>query len=446
MDEAAHMQQEGDSYQTAAKVYDALSPSLLQFGKHSLCMLNSSPYTKVGKYYEKYTEALAVKDDKPVFPQIFAFQYPSWCLYADYYKYPKHKNDMLPAASPDWDEDEVDENGEYIHNDSVRDLIVITRGEELSNPEKFKVENRSQWAEVMDAYLRPEMVDQAFLGRPDANGNCTALRTNFNHPQAGHTYVCHLDPSSTTAGFGFAMAHTEEIARQDPTSETHMDTHIVFDIVKRWQPNQFAEGTIDPEIVLDEIGLWIKIFRPVEVSTDQFQSSMIISWLNKFCREHGLSGTQIAEKTATPQANYYSASRTKDALNMGLIHFPSDTADCDWLALEMKNLQIINSAGRYPKIDCPSVGPVQTKDIWSAVSELTYSLIGDVVAQDARAMLGEMKPALGASGGYNLGGQPLQRRSLSEILGRAGGGSPMGGENPSDMVNYGTWAMKGRRR
>jgi len=65
-------------------------------------------------------------------------------------------------ASPDWDEDEVDEDGEELWNDKDKLFIRAARAKEAENPETYKVERRGKFAEVTDAYLNPTMVDRMF--------------------------------------------------------------------------------------------------------------------------------------------------------------------------------------------------------------------------------------------------------------------------------------------
>jgi hypothetical protein len=452
LDEMAHMQQEGASYMTAKQVYDALSPSLLQFGRHSLCMMNSSHYTKVGTFYEKYLEALKVSDGKPANNMIFTLQYPSWAGYEGYRDVAKPVYRKVEMASPDWDEDEVDENGEPVYSEEDKEAIKLARNEEASDPQKFKVENRSQWAEVLDAFLEPELVDRAFLGRPTGENQYQAFNCNWANPLPGVDYYCHLDPSSTTAGFGFCMGHTETFPEKNiKTGEIeYHDHHVVVDIVKRWLPKNFMTqgyGTdlvFDYEWVLEEIAHWVAIFRPVEITVDQFGAPTIIAWFSRWCKENEMIGTRIYEKTATARLNWQVAQRFKDALYLDRIHLPNDTPDCDWLALEMKNLQQINSQGTYSKIACPTVGPVQTMDVYSAVSQCCYSLIGDTTVRDTRAMISAVKPAMGAQGGYPLGGSKLQRRSLESLMpGRSDmPGSGMGANKNIDSVNRGNWTRK----
>src|ERR1019366_2158534 len=57
IDEMAHMIP-GESKASAEQVYAASDPSLDQFGLDGIMFLNSSPYTKVGMFYEVYEGAL----------------------------------------------------------------------------------------------------------------------------------------------------------------------------------------------------------------------------------------------------------------------------------------------------------------------------------------------------------------------------------------------------
>jgi hypothetical protein len=58
---------------------------------------------------------------------------------------------------------------------------MIARQEEAADPSKFKVERRGHFAEVIDAYFDPEMVDRMFKGRPlwddKPRGSLTSLPT-----------------------------------------------------------------------------------------------------------------------------------------------------------------------------------------------------------------------------------------------------------------------------
>lgn len=424
MDEMAHMQQEGESAATADQVYEAAIPALAQFGKDAIVFCNSSPYTKLGKFYERYQAAL--RDDEenpgnPGAPNSFAFQYPSWALFEGWQEDPLHRFSKCITVSPDWDVEQKTDEGEYYHSEEDREAIEQARREEQQNPDTYKVERRAQFAEVLEAYLRPEMVDRCFAGRPMPNGEFFPIQTNFDSPQWIHRYKCHIDPSSTTAGFGFAMGHTEELEDQFGNQATH----VVFDVVKRWNPKEFPDGVIDWEVVLREVFGYVNAFRPYEVTFDQFNSAAPIQWLNRICREHNLD-TRVYEKTATSQSNWNRAEIFRTALYQGLVHSPYDTADTEYAAMELKYLQQINTSGKFPRIDKQDIGPVQTKDMADCMMDVVESLIGNKLTRQNRDFIGGMPMALGAAGGFALGGIHSRGRPDNKDFSQLGGTQRVG--------------------
>jgi hypothetical protein len=407
-DEMAHMQQEGESAQTAAAVYEALTPSLAQFGKAAMIFCNSSPYTKVGKFFERYNDGIKLTDkNRPAAPMTLTFQFPSWALFEGYqgHKSKFHSRPFKRAitVSPDWIPEETvksPDGTEYQHSAEDKDNILIEQDNERQDDDTYKVERRGEFAEVVDAFLRPEMVDQAYLGVPTRDGMFLPLKTNWTNPSFQYEYKAHLDPSNTTAGFGFAMGHIEQFEHEDTIKD-----HVVMDVIHRWLPEQFPERVVDWEIVLGDIVRWVDLFQPYEVTFDQFQSSAPMQWLNKWLRENNMSSIRVYEKTATAQYNWNRANVFRTALYQGLVHLPSDTAAAEWSALELKHLQQINTAGRFPRIDKQEIGFVQTKDMADCIMEVTDSLIGNVVNNETRSNLASLTPAMGAKGGYQIGGR-----------------------------------------
>lgn len=403
-DEMAHMMNEGESAQTAAAVYDAAIPALAQFGKSAMIFCNSSPYTKLGRFYERYEQAMSIDDSgNPAAPLMFGFRFPSWALFEGWQNDPNRRFRKAITVSPDWDPEEK-ANGQLWHSPEDRDAIVIERELERQEPETYKVERRGQFAEVIDAYLRPESVDTCFAGLPtvvdEDEIQYTPLITNWNGASYMHRYKAHLDPSSTTAGFGFALGHVEVL-------ENHLgeqSQHVVFDIVKRWNPKEFPEGVVDWQIVLNEIIQYVDIFRPFEVTFDQFQSAAPIQALNRMIRDKGWSGIRVYEKTATAQHNWHRAECFRTALYQGLVHAPHDTSDTQYAALELKYLQQVNTSGRFPRVDKQEIGPVQTKDMADCMMEVVESLIGNIMAREVRESMGFMPVGFGAPGGFAIGG------------------------------------------
>ena len=331
IDEMAHMIP-GESKASADQVYIAAEPSLDQFGVDGMMFLNSSPYTKIGMFYECFEANMRPFDPtKPVTftplnemdsdeiavsngnPRNMTFQYPSWALFEGYryYKSKYKKTERgkifgkgMVTVSPDWNPDEVDEKGRPCYNLEDRGAILQARAKEAANPEAYKVERRGKFAEVSDAYLNPTMVDQMYKGRPAGlkpapNGDIIRhfepISTNWG---VGVTnlfrYKFHIDPSSTTAGFGFAIAHIEYF----PNVTTGMEEeHVVFDLIKRWNPQDFPGKVIRWEPILNEIATLAEIFTPYEITFDQHQSAQPIQDLSERLNQRSV-GTRVYEKFA----------------------------------------------------------------------------------------------------------------------------------------------------
>jgi hypothetical protein len=284
--------------------------------------------------------------------------------------------------------------------------MTIARADEAANPETYKVERRGKFAEVTDAYLNPTMVDRAFQGVPNGFNDLQQrvlqqLDTNWGDGAINlYKYKFHLDPSSTTAGFGFAIAHLEyhDDIKGDP------EPHVVFDLVKRWNPKEFPGETIQWATVINEILSYAEIFRPYEITFDQFQSAEPIQTLNYALMDRGIEGINVYEKTATLERNWYRCETFKTALNHGLVHCPNDTEDAELASNELKFLQVRNTGGRHPRVDKQEIGPVQTKDIADCIMECTEALIGNVLSNRMRERASNAVISAGAPGGFRIGG------------------------------------------
>lgn len=446
MDEMAHMVA-GESKASANKVYDAAKPSLDQFGKAKMIFLNSSPASKVGKFFERHQEAMI--DYRPEFepaeplgvdsyngsPSNVTFQFPSWAMFERYKKYrskwqPRHKFKEVITASPDWDPDLKNEDGENVFSEGDRTKIREARQDQASNPEVYKVERRGQFAEVIDSYLNAAAVDMMFAGVPrgfDDGGRPIYATYRSDNGGAGarnhFRYHFHLDPSSTTAGFGFAIGHAEEFQNLDGSPETH----VVFDLIKRWDPKTFPGNTINWKTVIDEVITYADIFRPKMITLDQFQSAQPIQTLRQKLSAKGISGVTIELATATNQGNWYAAETFKTALNMGFVHAPADckTGPAEpgqpyGVDQELKFLQQKNTGGANPRVDRQFFGPVTTKDMADCVIFTTQALIGNTLNTEIRARLSE-GGVYGAPGGFQVGSNQntdgLPRRPLNAHTG-----------------------------
>lgn len=431
IDEAAHMLA-GETKASADEVYKAAEPAMDQFGIDGMKFINSSPYSKVGLFYERYQEAML--DWNPEHeageeigeeqtngdPSLVAFQFPSWFLFDGYQGYTTqygHKFERALTVSADWDPKDKK------WTPTERAMIRQAKSREASNPETYKVERRAHFAEVTDAYLNSVMVDRIFLGKPigyesDDEGSPTIVLQRYESNIANainlNEYKFHLDPSSTTAGFGFAIAHVEKFADPD---NSEID-HVIFDLIKRWNPRDFPGETIDWKIVINEILFYAEIYRPFEITFDQFQSADPIQTLQYKLMEKGIGGVRVHMRQPTNTEQWFQWENFKTAINHGLVHGPHDALLIEPYGPdeELKFLQRKNTSGKNPRIDKQEIGPVQTKDMADCMADCVHSLIGNVIAHQVRQRAINAVTALGSRGGYPIGGHGEHSRPpLSEL-------------------------------
>ncbi len=399
-DEMAHAVQgsSADSALSIDGVYEGAKPSLDQFGMYGFMYEPSSPWQRTGKFFENFERAIEMERGIPVYYDTLMLELSSWDIYKDWERTADKSFELRPDVK-DWCEAEgvvptmTTKRIPYTISliGPLQDYNDQMRREERANPESFAVERRGHFANVMGAYLNPESIKKMF---EPWNGREFTMQ---EQGLLGTTYVAHGDPSKSGANFGFALGHRE-------VDEAGM-YHAVIDYVTAWIPGDFDYNNfqVDYEVVEDEIESLITRFIPSEVSFDQWNSVGTIQRLNKFVRGRGLpKHVAIYEKTATSSENWAVAETFKTALNMGLVHSPYfDLLDLEASFLIEKNR----------RVDHPTTGPVQTKDVWDAVSIVVKQLIGEQVA----ALMGEM---LGAShlGGAWQGGTGAANSAAQEAM------------------------------
>ncbi len=450
----------GESRQSAQACYSAAEPSLAQFGYHALVFCNSSPWTTVGQFFDQAELALRPEHgpkDKPWNPARLAFQFPSWAIFDEWWKDPAKRFRRPLMASPDWP-DQLDPD---IPQSALDDFAKLQREDEKlkeqANPDTYKVERRAQWATVLDAYLDPVNIDKAFSGiLPDGQRH---FMTNSNNYM--YEYKAHCDPSSTTAGFGFALAHVEEFP--DPTGmfPDGVARHVVFDRVLRWNPKDFPGGTINYLQVRKEIAHFIKVFYPTEVTFDQYNSVGLIQELRADVHMMNIDQCRVGKIDATQKLNWNRWEAFKTALNLGLVHVPNDCIDwsdtektklhfdhSEYAKQELRHLQEI-STGQTKRVEKQDMGPIQTKDVADCICEVTYKFLSSYLGNLGVKNLAEAHVQTGAEGGYQIGG----RQPGGPMAGMGANQSPKE-YNPDDYWKRGgqghgttaTRGISGRRR
>ena len=245
-------------------------------------------------------------------PEMLVIQVPSWELYKDWERSPQ-----IPVVKP--------AGGEFKKGPRFKRPIqwppdgdkpenLRMRLLERRNPEKFGVERRAKFANVMDAYLDPDAVDRMF-----AEPGWRPPLAEQDRGYLTRVYRVHCDPSKSGANFACAIGHLEEAP---PDEHGEVWPHVVFDWLHVWKPEDFP---------LDETGKhridYVTIQRRLEevltrypsakrVTFDQWNSAGMISHL-----QHKFSPRMtIAEETATAESNRRRAERFKSALNLGWVH------------------------------------------------------------------------------------------------------------------------------
>lgn len=371
-DEMAHMLLGTEGPRTADSLYNALTPSLGQLGKDGLIYVPTSPYTKVGKAYALYEDGLAsAPDGGPAHPEIIVSQLPSWTIYEDF---ERNINGGRPfrVAPMVWDE----------------------RAEDLKarNPYSFRVERESQWAEVMDAYLSPKVVDKMFepVRTPDG------LRTLEIRESGALRWIYrgHCDPSKSEANTAAAIGHLEPVVDED--GETWH--HVFIDWMKVWKPGDKEDHQVDYIEVEKELAERISLFPAMKTfSYDQYGSFVTVPRLKAELKKKD-SRTNVIEVPFSASANAKRCEIFKAALGLRWVHAPVDDFGVDDGCLLEHELKFLHE--KNGKVDCQSIGPVTTKDLADCVMVITEDLIGKQLERFRMRDQLTQQMQVGAQGGY----------------------------------------------
>lgn len=401
-DEFAHMIVGTGGKQSSEEVYSAYIPSTDQFKKDSLIYIPSSPFTQVGQFYELYQQGtvlvpryyerggryefaemnarqagIDIDPEEAILrhtanPEMLVIQLPSWALYKDWEISHTMDYNNFPLRTGARPGPPFKGAIQVPPEQSERMRLL-----ELSNPEKFKVERRGQFAEVMDAYLNPLKVEEMFV----APSWREALYPQ-DYGRFDRVYIAHADPGRTNANFAFAIAHTEPAP---PDSHGEVWPHVIFDYLKVWKPADYPDHTIDYVQVGEELHDILRRYRSTDkLSFDQWNSAGFIAQL----RQAYSPAIRIVEEAFSEKVNQKRCEMFKSALNLGWVHcYPDDFFNngTSLLEVELKFLSEVN--GKVVKQD---FGPVTTKDLADCVMTVTTNLLHDQLNRWAAKMMGNM--------------------------------------------------------
>lgn len=453
-DEMAHMLMGTGSTKSGEEIYEAYQPSLDQFGIHKMTYVPSSPYSKIGKFYELYQQGCVTveeydkregKFERRTFteahlgmdmdeveeeleiqvsdPEKLIIQLPSWETYRDWDT--SREIPMRPGRTrcfPRWKRPvQYSPEGDAPENKSMARMKVM-------NPEKFKVERGAQFASVVDAYLNEVMVDRMFE-KPWWRSSLTEQdRGKFSI-----VYRAHADPSRTNANFGFAIGHMEDapcdgcgwdpnamLAAGAPPSMKyahrckqggHVWPHVILDKLFVWKPEDFPDHTLDYVKVGDDLSGFLRRWPSIAKMTyDQYNSAGFISR-----QKAEFPNIRVLEKTFTVKENQDRFEKFKSALNLGLVHAYKDDFFDDGMSLLEQELKFLQE--KNGKVDKQEFGPVTTKDLADAVMVVVTDLLEEHLD---RWYMGRNRAAFGSTFSAGLqSGTEQQRLAMAGVGGRS---------------------------
>jgi hypothetical protein len=355
--------------------------------------------TQVGKFYELFRQGAVLghdggfssrrggddldPDDAPEVqadPEMLVVQVPSWELYTDWERSPQIQ--VVKTTRPDgssrfgppfkrpvqWPPD-----GDKPENLRMRLL-------ERRNPEKFGVERRAKFANVMNAYLDPASVESMF----DDPGWRPAL-SEQDRGYLTRAYRVHCDPSKSGANFAMAIGHLEEAP---PDEHGEVWPHVIFDWLHVWKPEDFpfdesGKHRIDYVLIQKRIEeVLVRYPSTRRVTFDQWNSAGMISHL-----QHQFAPRIIiAEETATADSNRRRAERFKSALNLGWVHAYRDSLNGEEGSLLETELKFLTE--KNGRVDRQEFGPCTTKDLSDCVMTITADLLHNALDRWNQKLIG----------------------------------------------------------
>jgi hypothetical protein len=155
LDEAAHYRA-GYGEQTGEQLYQAIAPSIAQFGKYGRLLMISTPWTKQGIFYDNYQKGMSRE-----FPEIHTANYPTW--------------EVNPTIAP-----------EFFESAKKRDPIL------------YEVEYGANFSMDFASFLDATYVDLAITGKE-----------NLPERKYKNKYLLALDPALSGDAFTAAIGHVD---------------------------------------------------------------------------------------------------------------------------------------------------------------------------------------------------------------------------------------------
>ena len=365
-----------ESKLSSAQIYEAATPSVLQFGGSGIIYVPSSPWSSTGKFYELYQQAFETDSSgRSVNPHMFAIKIPSWGPY-DYWEYDPRKRSaiILPPSKS-------------------REVAA----KERQNPEAFDVEFRANFARTENPYMSSSVIDSLFQPFPRVGDDRNVLS---DRGLITRRYVAHADAGRSQDNFCFALGHREMV-------DGHW--HAFIDVMKTWQPQDFPEDEggvrrVDYTQVMEWIRRTFGSFFCTTYSMDQWNSAMILDQVRKDALEGRLlnPSMEVLCDAHTQKQNFLRYEAFKTACYQGWVHIPRKVeyihkVGAEACLVEEELRYMIVRSGNT--VTWPTTGKITHGDMIDAVSTVVTRLLADQSGDDADSMGSSVVGA--ALGGYN---------------------------------------------
>ena len=401
-DEFAHMLEGTGGARTSEEVYKAITPALRQFGKDGFIYVPSSPWTMIGKAYSLYENSLERNEDNtgPAYPSMMVCQLPSWGPYED------------------WDDPKA--TGGFTFRSAPIEYDEEMRLMEKREPDTYRVEYLSQWAEVTNSYLDPKMVERMFEPFIDAKGELRDLEKQYDG-RFSIIYHGHCDPSKSGNNTAAMIGHVEQI----PDTETgEMWFHIIIDWMQVWKPENYEDSQLDYTEIEEDLFEILQHFPTTRVfSFDQYGAFVTLPHLRKKLKNNNTPHkTIVREEKFTKESNFRRAERLKSSLGMNWVHAYRDEYGSDGSSLLEQELKFLQD--KNGRVDKQKFGPIRTSDLADCLFVIVDNLLEDnFVKLQTRENLAKTELYPGAPGGYHtpLGSDsaPLTARQRLMSIGAA---------------------------
>jgi len=266
---------------TGTYFFNRLKPSLSKFYKYNAAriVMISSPNNRMGIFYDMYRRSL--EDDS-----ILSFQLPTWCV-----------------------NDDID----FYNKEMV--------GDRESNPEMFAIEYGAQWASggIYGNYFEEGLLERCV--RADLGPHAK--------PAPGYNYYAHVDPANGGNNFSMVLIAAKKYRNNQGEKRWMVELAGVW----IWKPVP-GIGLQFHEIDRDVLTI-CKIFRPLRVTYDDFQSVHSL----QFLRSHGVNCQKIQYNRSVKQKLYRNMKMMMEYQPNPEIYLYDDDGHASYMLAEMQHLK-----------------------------------------------------------------------------------------------------------